>query len=114
MKEEWKINKDLYEGIGDDYVETPLDESGSTLAERKAKALAHPLPHVGDVVDTATGNYNRLVCMLTFNKASGALLGAAAQQGGGRVELNTTLFDYKTVNIDLNQEMWIFHFIVMI
>lgn len=106
MKEEWKINKELYEGIDDEYVETPLDESKSTLAERKAKALAHPLPLVGDVSEDAPDTYNRVVCMLTFNKASGALLGAAAQEGGGRVELDTTLFDYKTVNIDLNQEMW--------
>ena len=106
MKEEWKINKDLYEGSGDDYVETPLDESGSTLAERKAKALAHPLPRVGDVLDTAPEDYHRVICMLTFNKASGALLGAMAKEGGGRIELDTTLFEYKTVNIDLNREMW--------
>jgi len=106
MKEEWKINKELYEGIGDEYVETPLDESKSTLAERKAKALAHPLPLVGDVSEIAPDTYDRVVCMLTFNKASGALLGAAAQQGGGRVELDPKLFEYKTVNIDLNQEMW--------
>ena len=106
MKEEWKINKDLYEGIGDDYVETPLDESGSTLAERKAKALAHPLPYIGDASAPAPDTYNRVVCMLTFNKASGALVGAMAKEGGGRIELDTTLFEYKTVNIDLNQEMW--------
>ena len=108
MKEEWKINKALYEGSGDDYVETPLDESGSTLEERKAKALAHPLPYIDpDASATEPDTYNRVVCMLTFNKASGALVGAMAKEGGGRIELDTTLFDYKTVNIDLNSEMWV-------
>jgi hypothetical protein len=106
MNEKQKINKDLYV---DTYEGTPIDESALSSAEKKARVLNHPLPYAG--IATAeqndTSDKNRIPCVLSFNKASKALVGLAASTESATVPASDDTFIYKVVNMDPDHESWV-------
>lgn len=108
MLEEWKIDKELYEGTNSEYNQTPLDESYLSIEQKKESILNHPLPLAGEVQEIDESTFERVPCTLSFNVVSNVLVGVSncREELVGTPDTTTSTMRFKYVMMDPAKETW--------
>lgn len=111
MLEEWKIDKELYEGINEQYDQTSYDGSQYSIEDLKSRALSHPLPFAGEVdsLSASDSEYNRIPVCLHFNPITNELVGYASTEAAnvGQPDKITSTARSKYVMMDMEKENWV-------